>query len=280
MTILFTGRGNAGSWIIRGEQLAAAMNATCAANATYADVLDAELVVVVKKATPTMLSYLRQAHKRWVFDAVDFYPQPLCTHWSHSEAIAWVRNQVKQMDPTAVVWPNQRMQQDCNDGRPSFVLYHHYRPGLQPITVTPKLRVVTYEGASAYLGQWKSALDRVCKEHNCGFIANPPSMCVSDAVIAVRDKPFAGYAQMHWKSNVKLANAQALGAVFIGQRECGYMETATGAEIWVRTQDDLHEALSTIVPQHFRSSMQSKALTGAYSVQQAAKDLEGFLRGL
>lgn len=280
MNVLFTGRGGAGSWDIRGTQLAAAMECTATHHATYPDVLDHDLVVVVKKIPSDVLRYLRLTRKPWVFDALDFYPQPLCTHWQRDEAIAWVQAQIKQLNPTAVLWPNQRMRDDCDDGRPGLVLYHHHRPGLEAITVASKLRTVAYEGAEKYLGQWTQPLTQACKTHGAKFLFNVASMRIADAVVAVRDKPFSGYAQFHWKSNVKLANAQAMGAVFVGQPECGYKETSTGAELWVNNAGELNEALQTLAPQAYRQSMQAKALSAAYTVQQAAKDLKGFLRGL
>lgn len=281
MNVLFTGRGGAGSWQIRGEQIARAIDdAIAAPQATYGDVQDCDIVVVVKRLPLDLARYIASAKKRWVWDVVDFYPQPLCTHWTRDEAIKWVRQQIATHNPTAVVWPNQRMREDCDDGRPGFVLYHHHRPGLQPIKVSPTLRVLAYEGAAPYLGQWHAVLAHECKQHGVKFLANPANMVVADAVIGMRDTPFAGYAQTHWKSNVKLANAQALGAVFVGQPECGYMETSSGAELWVRDVGELREALQALASQAYRTEMQAKALAAAYTVRQAASDLEGFLRGV
>jgi hypothetical protein len=281
MNILFTGRGGAGSWQIRGEQLARDIDEAIALpQASYGDIVDCDLVMAVKRLPLDLVRHVRSAKKRWVWDVVDFYPQPLCTHWAREEAIRWVKQQIAQANPTAVVWPNQRMRDDCDDGRPGLVLYHHHRPGLDAITVAPKLRHVAYEGAAPYLGQWAAALASACRVHGAKFLLNPSSMRVADAVVAVRDTPFAGYAQTHWKSNVKLANAQALGAVFVGQRECGYQETSTGAELWVDSAKDLPAALEALASQEFRAGMQAKALAGAYPVRQAAADLERFLHAL
>jgi hypothetical protein len=288
MNILFTGRGGAGSWTIRGEQLARAMgsNAVPLGNSTPLSPLsqraisDADIVIAVKKVPPLLLQQLRQQRKTWVFDVVDFYPQPACTVWSRNEAIAWVKAQIAALQPTAVVWPNQCMMSDCSDGRPGFVLYHHHRPGLQPISVAPTMRTLAYEGAAAYLGKWSNVLRDVCKARDIVFEVNPRSLCMADAVVAMRDEPYCGYVQSHWKSNVKLANAHAIGATFIGQPECGYKETAAGAELWVRTKDDVHDALLVAASAQFRQTMQAKAVTKTYSVDQAAKDLRGFLHGL
>lgn len=281
MNVLFTGRGGAGSWKIRGEQLAQAIEGACAKpQARYADITEADVVVVVKRLTPELARCLREARKPWAWDVVDFYPQPVCTHWSREESISWVRQQIAQHNPTAVVWPNQRMREDCDDGRPGLVLYHHHRPGLQPIEIAPALRCIAYEGSAPYLGKWAAALEQACRVQGAMFMTNPPSMRLADVVVAFRDKLHGGYAQRHWKSNVKLANAQALGAVFVGQAECGYTETATGAERWVTTVADLREALEAVAPQAVRQAMQAKALAAAYPVQHAARDLAGFLREL
>ena len=268
MNVLFTGRGSAGSWQIRGQQLASAIEgATALPQAAYGHIVDCDIVVAVKRLPQDLVRHVRGAGKPWVWDIVDFYPQPLCTHWTRSEAISWVRQQIATHNPTAVVWPNQRMREDCDDGRPGIVLYHHHRPGLQAIPVNEALRHVAYEGAATYLGQWLPALHQSCAARGAQLLVNPPSMRVADVVVALRDKPFGGYAQRHWKSNVKLANAQALGAVFIAQRECGYAETAK----------DLPAALEQAADRAFRAAAQAKALAAAYPLRQAAADLAGFL---
>lgn len=280
MNILFTGKGTAGTWTIRGEQLARALSCAAVPNASLEAIRAADIVVAVKKVSTQFLDQVRSLHKRWVLDVVDFYPQPLCSNWSRSEAITWVKSQISSMNPEAVIWPNRQMMEDCTDGRPGFVLYHHHRPGLKPIWIQKELRTIAYEGAERYLGRWEHEIKRACAAAGITLSINPVSIQSADVVIAVRDKPYCGYAQSHWKSNVKLANAQGIGAMFIGEPECGYKETSSGAELWVQAPLDLADAIEQAAAVEARTFAQQLALKRAYTVDQAAADLREFLYGL
>lgn len=280
MNILFTGKGTSGSWRIRGEQLAQALRCAAAPNASQEAIRSADIIVAVKKVSAQFVEQVRQMCKRWVLDVVDFYPQPLCSSWTRDQACSWVREQIGSLRPDAVIWPNRQMMEDCTDGRPGFVLYHHHRPGLKPIFVQKELRTLVYEGAERYLGRWERDIKRACNSAGITFSINPVTIQEADAVIAVRDKPYSGYAQHHWKSNVKLANAQGIGALFIGEQESGYKETSTGAELWLRSPLDLMDAIKQAQSFEARSLAQQLALRQAYSVEMAAADLKRFLNGL
>src|SRR5690349_19897355 len=125
MRIIVTGKGGAsGSWAIRGEQLGKAIGALVKPLATHADIAANDLTVVVKRTPQSIVDALKW--RRWVWDLVDFYPQPEASAWTRGEAIRFVRDRIRQLQPTAVIWPTERMREDCDDGRPGLVLPHHY----------------------------------------------------------------------------------------------------------------------------------------------------------
>ena len=93
MNVLFTCRGTGGSWAIRGNQLGGKIG-TAKGKATLDDMRAADLIVLVKRPAPGMIDNIRKSGKPWVWDVVDFYPQPACTGWSKDKAIEWVRNQI------------------------------------------------------------------------------------------------------------------------------------------------------------------------------------------
>lgn len=278
MRLLFTGKGSSGSWEVRGRQLGAACGATVTPRATVAQCGNADLVVAVKRIDEPLAQALRG--RRWVWDLVDFYPQPACTGWDRSEAIDWVRGQLRRMQPTAVVWPNARMREDCDPGLPGLVLPHHCRPGLRSNPIRARVRTVGYEGSAQYLGRWRPSIEEQCRRRGWEFRVNPEHLADLDIVIAVRDAPFAGYVQRHWKSNVKLANAHGSGTPFIGQAECGYVETASGAEYWAEAPEQLEICFNWLEPQSTREQVSDRFRQKTYTLEQAAKDLTAFLDGL
>ena len=191
MQLLFTGRGKSGSWQIRGEQLGQAIGATVKQGITVADCKSADLIVVVKRATDPILEVIRKSGKPWVFDCVDFYPQPTCTLWHRDHAIEWVQTHLLSYKPNAIIWPNERMRRDCDIGLPGMVLKHHHRPGIKANPIRKKVQAVGYEGSPAYLGEWRSRIDDECAKRGWQFIVNPHELANVDIVLAVRDKPFA-----------------------------------------------------------------------------------------
>ena len=224
MRILFTGRGSSGSWTVRGQQLGIASGGIPKPKASIEDCSAADVIVAVKRVDEVLLHNIRKSGKPWLFDAVDFYPQPTCSTWSKEQAIRWVRGQIKRMRPDAVIWPNHQMMTDCgSDG--DWVIYHHANPNIVPKPVREQVKVVGYQGSPPYIGGWLAAITDECQRRGWEFRMNPDDFADLDIVLAIRDENYAGYAQTHWKSNVKLANAQAAGRPLIATPECGYTET-------------------------------------------------------
>lgn len=279
MKLLITGRGTSGSWKIRGEQLGAELGAVVKPRAVYEDMSEADLVVVVKRPGPGMIDELKRSRTPWVWDVVDFYPQPACTKWTRHEAISWTKKQIDAFAPSAIVWPNRRMAEDCDVSIPGFVLYHHSRPDITPAPLRDGVKVVGYEGGP-YLGRWEKALKRECLERGWEWRNNPDTYADLDIVVAFRDQPFDGYVQRNWKSNVKLANAHAAGIPFIGSPESGYVETATGHEIFCDSIDEISSAFSALTNVKVRQRIRESFLPNAISLSSVAESYANCLRAV
>lgn len=267
---------------MRGQQLGRACRAIVQPMASREECRDADAIVVVKRVPPALLETLRTSGKPWALDVVDFYPQPACALWDRKQSIQWVRQQIKALNPTAVIWPTVRMQDDCADARPSLVLPHHHRSGITRNPIRETIQTVGYEGRSAYLGGWEAVIRRECVRRGWLFNLTPASLSGLDVVVAVRGDRWHSYAARHWKSNVKLANAHASGTPFIGNPEWGYMETGTGCEFWVDTGTQLAEAFDRLEPQATRQRIAERfrAKAREFTVERMAEDLCRFLANL
>lgn len=281
MKILITGKGgSAGSWRIRGEQLGAAIGATVKPMATLEDCRAHDVIVVVKRVPDALLENIRASKKPWVFDCVDFYPQPECSKWPRDAAIAWVRERMSYFYPSAVIWPNEHMQADCTAGRKEIVLRHHARPGMPVNPIRDQVKLVNYEGAPEYLAEWQHWLTMECRRRGWAFSVNAPLYTAADIVVAFRGVDYGGYAQRNWKSNVKLANAHASGTPFVGQPDSGYLESSTNLEFWVDHHSGLARAFDALEDQDRRRAISERFLRSAYPLSAAADELRKFLHAL
>lgn len=281
MKILFTGNGKSGSWKIRGEQIGHACNGIVRPNATLTDLKEADIIVVVKRVTPQLLADIRKSGKPWIFDAVDFYPQPECTSWTRDNAINWVRNKIIEYRPTAIIWPNQCMEYDCSlHDIKSFVLPHHYRPNIKINPIRENIKTIGYEGSRDYIGSWLYPIQKECLDRGWHFVVNPLHLADLDIVLAVRDKSVSGYCQRHWKSNVKLANAHGSGTPFLGNIEQSYLETGTNYEQFADCKIGLKRAFDSLDNFQVRKAIQRSFLKAAISVDTVADKLLAFANGL
>ena len=277
MNLLFTGRGGAGSWECRGVQLGAALGAVVKPYASKADVKAADMAIVVKRTPAEVLSAVRAAGRRWAYDIVDAYPQPASAKWSRWQAIQWVREHIASLAPDAVIWPTQKMREDCDTGMPGLVLPHHHRPGIKNNPIRPEVKLVGYEGAPHYLADWEGALHRECLKRGWRFVLNPKHLADLDIVVAVRGGDWDGYVQQNWKSGIKLANAHASGTPFVGAQEAGYIETSTGCEYWAHDKAGLAVCFDWLADQGARELIHDRFTAAAYSVEHAGAQLLSFL---
>lgn len=280
MKIVVTGKEGPGSFKIRGEQLGAALGASIKPSARPQDVEDADIVIVVKRMPPLLHDYLIKSRKKWVYDCVDFYPQPTACGWTAPQASEWIKSQLARLDPDAIIWPTIRMANDCDIDVPGMILPHHHRPDIDRNEIRESIKIVGYEGNPKYLGEWRSILEQECEKRGWRFSVNPASLADLDVVVAFRGGQWSGYVPRHYKSNVKLANAHGSGTPFIGQQECGYFETACGAEYWAENVHELRTSFDWMESESSRKEISRRFLANAYTVNHAAFDLKAFLLGL
>jgi hypothetical protein len=241
MRILITGTGRNGSWAVRGEQLGAAIGAAVVPMASAEQCRRADLVVIVKRARGEILDAVRRSGRPWVWDVVDAWPQPTNgTVMDERHAKRWLREQLDILRPDAVVWPTGCMQADGRYGGPQVVLAHHSWPKYTPQPLRAAVEVVGYEGNAHYLGAWRGLLEQECALRGWRFEVNA-GLERADIGVALRSN--GGYPALHWKSNCKLANLQALGIPALCSPERGYQETASGSEVWIETPGQLASAL-------------------------------------
>jgi hypothetical protein len=279
MKLLVTGSGKSGSWIVRGEQMGAALGALVKPHATLADMGAADVILVVKRCTPELLAGLQICGRPWVFDVVDPYPQPACNSWSPYESIAWLQTLIQRLRPNAVVWPTERMRED--GGGIGKVIRHHHRPGIERNPIRERIEVVGYEGSARYLdGGLLEAITDECHRRGARFVVNPAQLAELDVVVALRSARWTSYAARHWKSGVKLSNAHASGTPFIGARECGYIESATGGEEWATTASDVGAALDALAPRAVRQAISERFVAATFPVERAAAQIREVLCAL
>jgi hypothetical protein len=275
LKVLFTGTGTSGSWQIRGMQMAAALGARAIPRATAAQCREADVIVAVKRVPADLLESMRSSGRPWLWDCVDAYPQPACGAWNKDEALQWLRQRVAELQPTEIIWPNRRMQQDA--GMPGLVLYHHHRPAIRINPIRERIEAVGYEGSPAYIAGWRAEIEAECARIGARFVVNPVQLSDVDVVLALRDTQHAGYPQRHWKSQVKLANAHGSGTPFVGMPEDGYQETRTGAEYWASSPSDLRAAFGWLASQSAREEVHERFLQAAFPVKAAAQQLRDYL---
>ena len=277
--VLFTGRANGGSWQIRGVQMAAGIGEAIPM-ASAERCREADVIVGVKRIPPELLENIRRSGKPWAWDIVDAYPQPECSRWNEQEARFWFEERLRSLRPDFLIWPTKRMQRDLGNEAAGAIIPHHFRPGLGKNPIREALGCVGYEGAEPYLGHWAGVLEVEARRVGAKFLVNPPSLTECDAVVAFRSGTADCYATRHWKSNVKLANAQGSGTPFLGQPDCGYLETASGAELWCETREEIRCALELLRSRATREKISSRMLGHAISLADCQAALLRVLRGL
>lgn len=278
MKLLFTGNGKSGSWKIRGEQIGDALNAIVKPHATKADFKNVDLVIAVKRITEQTANDLKKT--KWIWDIVDSYPQPECVKWDKEKSIKWAKSEIERLNPSAIIWPNNKMKDDVGFSGISIVIPHHARPGLKINRIRESIKYVGYEGSLRYILDIEDEIKKECKHRGWSFINDAKNICDLDVVIAMRSKKWDGYATRHWKSNVKLANAHASGTPFIGAKENGYLETASGCEYWADDIEQMKYAFDMLESQSTRQLISDRFLTCSISIEQVTQKYLELIRAL
>lgn len=285
--VLFFGRGASGSWRIRAEQLGAAVGGAVDSTPNAYALNDVDIAVLVKRCYEPTLTLVHSRGLPIVWDVVDAWPQPVGNNWDARTAMNWLRTELAHIRPAAVVAATAKMAQDIGDVYKGPVLWlpHHARPGLTPRQVRPAMGCVGYEGAPSYLGDWLQYLKVWAGRHRM-LLTVKSDMSVEeyssmDVVVALRD--FSGYPARNWKSNVKLANAQAAGIPCIAVHEQGYLETATGGERFILGPDRyelLYQALDALLPYAARVEAQQKHAANIVSLDRISRIYRTWLQSL
>jgi len=274
MHVLMTGRGTSGSWRIRGLQLGGEMGATVLSNAL--DVAPYDVAVLVKRPTAELLQRFRRAGTKVVWDLVDSWPQPAGNEWNKQRCLDWLEEQIIMIRPAGIVAATKAMAADCERfDVPVLALPHHARPGLRMNPIRP-VKVVGYEGGEQYIARWRPVIEAECAQRGWQFATQPAELADVDIVLALRDS--SGYAPRNWKSNVKLANAQGSGTPVICGREAGYLETASGAERWADTPEELVAAFDELEPTAVRRDASKTLRNAAPSIDSVAATYVAWLR--
>jgi hypothetical protein len=275
MHVLMTGRGTGGSWQIRGVQLGGEMGAAILPNAL--DVAPYDVAVLVKRPTAELLRRFRRAGTKVIWDVVDAWPQPAGNEWNRKRCLDWLEEQIIMIRPSGIVAATKAMAADCERfGVPVLALPHHARPGLKLNPIRPVVRVVGYEGGEQYIARWRPVIEAECLRRGWRFVMQPAELAEVDIVLALRDSE--GYAPRNWKSNVKLANAQGSGTPVICNREAGYLETASGAERWADTPEELAAAFDELEPTNVRREASEVLRKAAPSLDSVAATYVEWLR--
>jgi hypothetical protein len=272
--ILVTGNGKSGSWKIRGEQLGEAIGA--AVTPTPKHIAGLDRVVVVKHYMHPAIHEARRAAVPVILDVVDAWQSRLGNDRGRAASKAWLDDVMTLARPRGIVAATRAMATDCESyGLPVLALPHHARPGMEPNPIRPEVRRVGYEGSEKYLGWWRAAIADECAKRGWEFVINPPQLAEVDIVLAVRDE--GGYPARHWKSNVKLANAQGSGTPVVVNREMGYLETASGVEHWADDIGELRLAFDALTSHEARLHAHRRLREATITLAQVAKTYRGWL---
>ncbi|MDO9314971.1 MAG: hypothetical protein Q7T97_10545 [Burkholderiaceae bacterium] len=280
LNVLVTGQGASGSWVIRGEQLGKAIGATVQPQAKSARGFDA--VVIVKRLHDQAI--LRSA--RWhgvpvIWDVVDAWPQGRSTGkvMTCEGAMSWLRQSLRTIRPEGVIAPTRQMEKDLQSlpglGTKVTTLAHHAWQGKPINPIRREVRTIGYQGGEKHLGLWSAVLAEEAGKRGWQFVINPPSLADVDIAIALRRE--TGYAPKNWKSNVKLANAQASGTPIILTRESGYLETASGSEFWADTTEELRAGLDWFSDHAHRVEASRRMLGTEPRLEDIATDYKQWL---
>jgi hypothetical protein len=264
MKILITGRGTGGSFQVRGVQLGHAIGATVIPNASDRDIRAHDLVILVKRPAAGLVERIHAAGKPLVWDVVDAWPQPEGNRWTKQQCLEWLAERIKTIKPHAIVAATAEMFGDAlrvsaemfgdfpRSMPRTLWLPHHARQD-QPVNpVREHVQTIGYEGGLKYLEGWLPVIKAECDRRRWRFVPAAGQLAELDIVLALRTD--AGYAPRHWKSNVKLANAQATGTPIVCYREAGYLETDSGAGAhWADTPIELTRAFDALTAHDTRA---------------------------
>lgn len=270
-----------GSWKIRAAQIAATRPQWhSTGDLEPYDIVNHQVFCAVKRPFPPRLRLLAAMGKTTIWDVVDCWAQPADgLRYRDLPAIrGWFRELVKDLPAHAVIFPNATMREDLGDlVAHSTTIYHHYWPGLEPIEVRERAVRVGYQGEPAYLGPWRSEIERICRRHDLQFVVNPRDLRDLDIGFAARGGVHASTLAHRYKSNVKLANFYGAGLpCVVHDAEMSCHETDNGEVRFFASERELEDRIVELLPYETRRRIhhsfvaeRSKYCVGAIAAQYA-----------
>lgn len=283
----FLGHPLMGSWQIRAQQIASARPWwRCGTRLRPDDVLEHDVFCFVKRPEPTRMRMLRRLGKTVVFDALDCWKQPedglACD--TMDRVRDWFRAWFAGLALDGVIFANRTMLEDLGDLVPNPVtIYHHFRPGLQPIEVRPRARVVGYEGEPSYLGEWHAIVVQECRNLGLEFVVNPPDFAALDIGFAARAGAHGSLMAHRYKSNVKLVNFIGAGLpCLVNDSDLAYRETGNEHVRYFANRAELAAGLAALLPYETRLAAHRSflALRPQYTLEAIARHYEAYFARL
>tara|TARA_B100001093_G_scaffold390878_1_gene377263 strand:+ start:3177 stop:4157 length:981 start_codon:yes stop_codon:yes gene_type:complete len=236
INVCFISNTSAGSWEIRGKQIAAMRANWKAINKpNEAIISESDIICVVKKPNFKLINLARKKNKPIVYDIVDSWEQP------NDDALYINDNQAKKLfskkwneiNADAYIFPTKNMEKILgNLVNNKATIYHHYWPHIKINPIRKNIKKVGYEGVG-FLGEWEKRIEKICKKRDIEFIINPNEFTDMDIVVLTRGGDYASYLARNFKSNVKLANAMGSGTpALIHYNEMSAHDTDSGDSLF------------------------------------------------
>ena len=210
----FVSNTSAGSWEIRGKQIAAMRSNWTAINKPDENIIEeSDIICVIKKPNFKIIEIARKKNKPVVYDIVDSWQQPdddgVCLN--KKQAISLFSKKWDEINADGYIFPTKNMENILgNLTQFNTTIYHHYWPQIKINPIRKVVKKVGYEGVG-FLGEWEQIFDQICKKKGIEFIINPKEFKDMDIVVLARGSVYGSYLARNFKSNVKLANAMGSG---------------------------------------------------------------------
>lgn len=281
----FFGLSAMGSWKIRAQQVASARPGwTATAQLGPAQILGHDVFCAIKRPFRARLRLLHGLGKTVLYDVLDCWQQP--RDGIENDDLDKVRRYFERhldgLPVDGVIFPNRTMMEDLGDLVPNPVcIYHHFWPGMTPIEVRERARIVGYQGEAAYLGPWHSVLERTCRALGLRFVVNPRDLRRIDIGVAARGGDHASLMARRYKSNVKLANFYGAGIpCVVDAAEASYRETDNGEVRFFATAGELAARLEELLPHAVRLRVHESFLLARrqFTLHAIADRYEAYIR--
>ncbi len=255
MKVIFSGKGGRpGTWRMRAEDIAAIRpDWKAIPNATEEDFKGADAVILIKRTNPTLIAPIQQWGGPFIYDALDFWRQPLEDKYIKSPTgIERVfKDHFQRVSAHLVLCVNNLMAKDLAKlGLNTETLYHHYDSQLtHDILKIPDS--ILYWGRRQYLTQdWYQHMRKTCAYLGKQFLIHDgeKSLIGKDAygaevMFAIRGGSYGTWLAKRWKSGIKGITAERMGIPYVAMPEQSYLEQASKNLFKFTDKNDVAEAI-------------------------------------